>query len=174
MAWIWSALKVPSRELPRCPEVPKLTHCSIWSGSGLTAWKARTTAAINIAASSPLIRSIAAKQVAGVDLVGHIGQLLHHAVGEDHITLGLELGEIPDHPRAEELLFVQYRLVHHHLDALGLDALHHALHGAGAEVVGAGLHDQPVDADHLGLALQHRLGDEILAGAVGLDDGLDQ
>src|SRR5690554_5041780 len=50
--------------------------------------------------------SIAAEQVAGVDLVGHVSQLLYHAVGEDHITLRLELGEIPDHPGAVELLFV--------------------------------------------------------------------
>ncbi len=36
--------------------------------------------------------------------------------------------------------------------ALGLDALHDALDAAGAVVVGAGFHDQAVDADDFGLA----------------------
>ena len=84
---------------------------------------------------------------------------------------------------AEELRRVQRGLVDHHGHALGLHALHDALDGARAEVVGVGLHRQAVDAhDRLLLAgvhavphhLQHLVGDEVLAGAVGLDDGLDQ
>ena len=74
-------------------------------------------------------------------------------------------------------------LVDHHGHALGLYALHDALDGARAEVVGVGLHRQAVDAhDRLRLALvdaiphhlQHLVGDEVLAGAVCLHDGLDQ
>ena len=84
---------------------------------------------------------------------------------------------------AEELRRVQRGLVDHHGHALGLHALHDALDGARAEVVGVGLHRQAVDAhDRLRFALvhavpdhlQHLVGDEVLAGAVGLHDRLDQ
>ena len=84
---------------------------------------------------------------------------------------------------AEELRRVQRGLVDHHGHALGLHALHDALDGARAEVVGVRLHRQAVDAhDRLLLAgvhtvphhLQHLVGDEVLAGAVGIHDGLDQ
>ena len=87
------------------------------------------------------------------------------------------------HLGAEELRRVQRGLVDHHGHALGLHALHDALDGARAEVVGVGLHRQAVDAhDRLRLALvhavphhlQHLVGHEVLAGAVGLHDGLDQ
>ena len=87
------------------------------------------------------------------------------------------------HLGAEELRRVQRGLVDHHGHALGLHALHDALDGARAEVVGVGLHRQAVHANNrLLLAgvdavphhLQHLVGDEVLAGAVGLDDGLDQ
>ena len=84
---------------------------------------------------------------------------------------------------AEELRRVQRGLVDHHGHTLGLHALHDALDGARAEVVGVGLHRQAVHAhDRLRLALvhavphhlQHLVGDEVLAGAVGVHDGLDQ
>lgn len=87
------------------------------------------------------------------------------------------------HLGAEELRRVQRGLVDHHGHALGLHALHDALDGARAEVVGVRLHRQAVHAhDRLRLALvhavpyhlQHLVGDEVLAGAVGLHDGLDQ
>ena len=87
------------------------------------------------------------------------------------------------HLGAEEFRRVQRGFVDHHGHALGLHALHDALDGARAEVVGVGLHRQAVDAhDRLLLAgidavphhLQHLVGDEVLAGAVGLNDGLDQ
>ena len=87
------------------------------------------------------------------------------------------------HLGAEELRRVQRGLVDDHGHALGLHALHDALDGARAEVVGVGLHRQAVHAhDRLRLALvdtvphhlQHLVGDEVLAGAVGLHDGLDQ
>lgn len=87
------------------------------------------------------------------------------------------------HLGAEELRRVQRVLVDHHGHALGLHALHDALDGARAEVVGVGLHRQAIDVhDRLRPALvnaaqhhlQHLVGDEVLAGAVGLHDGLDQ
>ena len=87
------------------------------------------------------------------------------------------------HLGAEELRRVQRGLVDHHGHALGLHALHDALDGARAEVVGVGLHRQAVHAhDRPRLALvdavphhlQHLVGHEVLAGAVGLHDGLDQ
>ena len=66
---------------------------------------------------------------------------------------------------------------------LGLDALHDALHARRAEVVGARLHREAVHAHdrrgragvhELGDLGQHLVGDEVLARAVGVDDGLDQ
>ena len=87
------------------------------------------------------------------------------------------------HLGAEELRRVQRGLVDYHGHAFGLHALHDALDGARAEVVGVGLHRQAVRAhDRLRLALvdavphhlQYLVGHEVLAGAVGLHDGLDQ
>ena len=84
---------------------------------------------------------------------------------------------------SEELRSVQRGLVDHHGHALGLHALHDALDGARAEAVGVGLHRQAVDAHDRPLLadvhavprhLQHLVGHEVLAGTVGLDDGLDQ
>ena len=84
---------------------------------------------------------------------------------------------------AEEFRRVQRGLVDHHGHALGLHALHDTLDRARSEVVGVGLHRQAVNAhDRLRLALvhavpdhlQHLVGDEVFAGAVGLHDGLDQ
>lgn len=84
---------------------------------------------------------------------------------------------------AEELRRVQRGLVDHHGHALGLHALHGALDGAHAEVVGVGLHRQAAYARERPLLaglhavphhLQHLVGHEVLAGAVGLYDGVDQ
>lgn len=81
----------------------------------------------------------------------------------------------------EEIRRVQRGLVDHHGHALGLHALHCALAGARAEVVGVGLHRQVVHAhdrhrltlvDAVPHHLQHLVGHEILAGAVGLDQVL--
>ena len=87
------------------------------------------------------------------------------------------------HLRAEERRRVERGVVDHHGRARGLRAHHDALDGARAEVAGVGLHRQAVHAhDRLLLALvdavphhlQHLVGDEVLAGAVGIHDGLDQ
>ena len=56
------------------------------------------------------------------------------------------------HLGAEEFRRVQRGLVDHHGHALGLHALHDALDGARAEVVGVGLHRQAVLASRTILA----------------------
>lgn len=123
------------------------------------------------------------KQIPRVHLVRHVREVVAPAVGDDHVAAGLEGLQVVGHLGAEELRRIQRGLVDHHGHALGLHALHDALDRARAEVVGVGLHRQAVDAhDRLLLAgvhavphhLQHLVGDEVLAGAVGLDDGLDQ
>ena len=135
-----------------------------------------------LAASNPS-PLIPLKQIPRVDLVRHVRELVAPAVGDNHVAVGLEGLQVVGHLGAEELRRVQRGLVDHHGHALGLHALHDALDGARAEVVGVGLHRQAVDAhDRLLLAgvnaiphhLQHLVGDEVLAGAVGLHDGLDQ
>lgn len=123
------------------------------------------------------------KQIPRVNLVCHVRELIAPAVGDDHVAAGLEGLQVVGHLGAEELRRVQRGLVDHNGHALGLHALHDALDGARAEVVGVGLHRQAVDAhDRLLLALvdavphhlQHLVGHEVLSGAVGLHDGLDQ
>lgn len=129
---------------------------------------------------SPLIPL---KQIPCVHLVRHVRELVAPAVGDDHVAAGLEGLQVVRDLGAEELRRVQRGLVDNHGHALGLHALHDALDGTRAEVVRIGFHRQAVDAhDRLLLAgvdavphhLQHLVGHEVLAGAVGLDDGLDQ
>ena len=126
---------------------------------------------------------VALEEIARVHLIRHVRELVAPAVGDDHVAAGLEGLQVVGHLGAEELRRVQRGLVDHHGHALGLHALHDALDGARAEVVGVRLHRQAVDAhDRLRLALvhavpqhlQHLVSDEVLAGAVGLDDGFDQ
>src|SRR3569623_813347 len=59
-------------------------------------------------------------------------------------------------------------------DALGLDALHDALDARCPKVLRYGLHDVPVNAVDLGIAADELFGDDVLAGGVGLDDGMDE
>ena len=123
------------------------------------------------------------EQIPRVDLIGHVGQVVAPAVGDDHVAAGLEGRKVVRHLAAEELGRAQSGLVGHHRDALGLDALRDALNRRGAEVVGVRLHGQAVHAHHrLGPALVHQrhhavdhlVGDKVLADAVGLHDGLDE
>ena len=118
--------------------------------------------------------AVAAVDVAGVDLLRDVGEHVGTPIGDDDVRPRLELVEVPDDLGVEEGRLVQLGLVDDHLDALGLDPLHHALHRRHPEVVRAGLHDQPVDADDRGLAAQDVGRDEVLAGGVGLDDRADQ
>ena len=138
--------------------------------------KARVPAAVG----SPLVPL---KQIPRVHLVRLVRELVASVVGDDHVAAGLEGLQVVAHLGAEELRRVQRGLVDNHGHALGLHALHDALDGARAEVVGVGLHRQAVDAhDRFLLAgvhavphhLQRLVGHEVLAGAVGIHDGLDQ
>lgn len=122
------------------------------------------------------------KQVPRVHLVRNVRELVAPAVGHDHVAAGLEGLQVVGHLGAEELWRVQGGLVDNHGNALGLHALHDALDGARAEVVGVGLHRQAVHAhDRLWFALvdavphhlQHLVGHEVLVCAVDVQDGLD-
>ena len=93
--------------------------------------------------SSPLVPL---KQVPRVHLVRHVRELLAPAVGDDHFAAGLEGLQVVGDLGPEELWRVQRGLIDHHGHALGLHALHDALDGARAEVVGVELHRQAVDA----------------------------
>ena len=126
---------------------------------------------------------ITLKQIACKYLCSNILKFVAPPIRYDHIALSLKFSEIVCYLRAKELRLVQRGLVDHHGHALCLHAFHDALDGARAEVIGVGFHRQAVDAhDRLLLALvhavphhlQHLVGHEVLAGAVGLDDGLDQ
>ena len=123
------------------------------------------------------------KQIARINLTSHVGQLVAPAVCHYHVALGLEGRQVVRHLGTEELGCVERGLVHHHGHALGLDALHDALHARRTEVIGAGLHGEAVHAHdqrrssglhELGDLGKRLAGDVVLSGAVGVDDGLDQ
>ena len=108
------------------------------------------------------------------------------------MALALEILQVVHHETPEEgASALQRWLVDNHLGTLRLDALHHALDAALAEVVAVALHREAVNADGarflfclvvvvlVGIVVvashvEHAVGDEILAGAVALYDGLDQ
>ena len=133
--------------------------------------------------------SVAGEEVAGVDAGSDVGEVGGGAVGQDGAAQALELGQVVDHTGAEEGGAVgEGGLVDDDGGALGLDALHDALNGRLAEVVGVRLHGETVDAHGAFLLgggaegaaggvvvpsghAQHAVGDEVLAGAVALDDG---
>ena len=96
---------------------------------------------------------VALEEIARVHLIRHVRELVAPAVGHDDGALTLEGLKVMGDLAAEEVLSVQRGLVDHHGHALGLHALHDALDGARAEVVGVGLHRQGVDVrDQLRLA----------------------
>ncbi len=90
--------------------------------------------------SARYTRLIPPEQVPRVDLALHVGELGGPAVGDDDVAARLEALEVVGDLAAEELGVVEGGLVDEHGHALGLDALHDALDGAGAEVVAAALH----------------------------------
>lgn len=126
---------------------------------------------------------IAAEEVAGVDLLRDVGEVVGPAVGDDHVAAGLERLEVSRHLGTEELVPLVGGLVDDHRNTLCLDALHNALDGARAKVIGTALHSKAVDTDH-GLRdalvdepvdpLQHLVRHEVLAGGVGVHDRLDE
>ena len=137
-------------------------------------------------------RLVSFKQISGIHLLRHIIQRRVVAVSNDGVTLRLEGHEVIDHHAPEEGGAVfERRLIDDYGGAFGLDALHDALDGGLAEVVRAGLHREAVDADGdfvllcgvpgvlaaiavvAGL-LEDAVGDEVLARAIALHDGLDE
>ena len=84
---------------------------------------------------------ISPKQIPCVHLLLHVSQgFLVEAVGDDDVALGFEGGQVVYDFGAEELgAVLKGGLVDDDGDALGLDALHYALDGRGAEVVAVGL-----------------------------------
>ena len=114
--------------------------------------------------------SVFAEQVAGIDLVRDIAQIVGHAVGDDDVGNGLEFGEVADDARMVELILEQIGLVDDDFDAFGLDPLHDALDRGLAEIVGSSLHRQAENADDLGFAADNHVGHVVFAGTVGIDD----
>ena len=90
--------------------------------------------------------SVPPEQVAGVDLARHVGEVVAPAVGDDEVASRLEGGEVARDLAPEELRGIECGLVDHHRHALGLHAVHDALHAGGAEVVRSALHGETVDA----------------------------
>ena len=88
------------------------------------------------------------KQVSRIYFLFHVFEAFVEAVGDDGAALGLEGGEVVHHAAAEEGgAVVEGGFVNYHFRTLGLHALHDALDGRLAEVVGVALHSKAVDAD---------------------------
>lgn len=79
------------------------------------------------------------KQVPRKRLVRHVFEHVAQAVGHYHVSAGFEGLQVVCDLGAEELRRVRRGHVDHHGHALCLHALHDALDGARAEVVGVGL-----------------------------------
>lgn len=89
------------------------------------------------------------KNISSIDLWGDIVEGGVVAVGNDGVALILEASKVVHDLRAEEHCAIFERwLVDDNLCPFSLDALHHALHGALAEVVRVALHREAVDADN--------------------------
>ena len=122
--------------------------------------------------------SVPAEQVACVNLEIHVVEIAVPAVCHDHGRTVLEIAEIVGDLAALEVGLVQRGFVDEHGDAIGFELLHHVLDGGLAEIVGTGLHGQPVDADDRVLnvldALHHFGCHEFLACAVCIHNGFDK
>ena len=94
----------------------------------------------------PIFSRVDPKQISGEQLGGYIVQIVTFSVGKYHITDTLEFIEVADHTRVEKVPVAKVGLVDHDLDAFGFDAFHDALDAGRTEVVGAGFHDEAVDA----------------------------
>ena len=91
---------------------------------------------------------ISTEYVSCIYFILTITEALVEAVGDDGICLSLELGEVVNNEAAEEGAAVfNGWLIDDNVGSLGLDALHDALYGRLAEVVGVGLHGQAIETD---------------------------
>ena len=94
---------------------------------------------------------VPSKDVTGIDFLLHIVQASIVAVGNDGVGQAFEFIQIIYHFRAKEGRTVLQRgLVDNEDGAFSLDALHHSLNGALAEVVAIRLHGEPIHADDAG------------------------
>ena len=130
---------------------------------------------------------VALEDVAGVNFVLDVVEDGVVAVGDDGMALSLEVRKVIDYLGTEEGgAVLEGGLIDDDLGTLGLDTLHDALDGGLTEVVGVGLHGQTVHTDDtfllcgrvvlagLGVVTclpQYLVGNEVLAGAVALDNG---
>ena len=130
------------------------------------------------------------EEVPGIYFILHVVQHVIVAVRYDGTAFFFEGVHIIHHPAAEEGASIfQGGLIDDDVRPFGFDPLHDALDGALAEVVGVGLHGEPVYADGHRLffgfvvfaagvvvagGCQDPVGDEIFPGAVGLHDGFDE
>ena len=139
-----------------------------------------------------IFSSVPPENIPRINLLFHIVEARFVAVGDDHVATALELLQVVDHKAAEEGAAVfEGRLVDDDFGAFGLDALHHALDAALAEVVAVRLHRQainPHDAFALLVGaevpvvefvvearlLEHPVRDEVLPRAVAVHYRLDQ
>lgn len=96
----------------------------------------------------PESHSIPPKQISCIDFVLHVVEAGVVTVGNDGITLLLELLQVVDYKASEEGGSVfECRFIDDDFRTFRLNALHHALYAALAEIVGVGLHRESEDAD---------------------------
>ena len=76
-------------------------------------------------------------QIAGVNLIDYIGDIIVISVSENHIRNSLKLIYIADYAAVEKVILFHSGFVNHNLNALGLNALHNTLDRALAEVITA-------------------------------------
>ena len=117
--------------------------------------------------------SVDSEQIASIDFFRDIFQVFIPAIRENDVALFLELVQVADDAAVEEGNLLHARFVDDQLNAFSLQAFHDALNGGLPEIVGAGLHREPVNPHDLGIHVQDLFGDEVLSGAVCRNDGRD-
>lgn len=96
----------------------------------------------------PESHSIPPKQISCIDFVLHVVETGVVTVGNDGIALLLELLQVVDYKASEEGGSVfECRFIDDDFRTFRLNALHHALYAALAEIVGVGLHRESEDAN---------------------------
>ena len=114
------------------------------------------------------------EEVAGVYFFFHISEIIREPVRHDDVTFLLECRQVVYHAGMEEIRRVQRGLINDDFNPLCFNALHHALNGGSAEIVGGGLHGESVDADDFRLSRENHVSDVVFPRAVRRDDGGDK